>query len=427
MVSKYRNVILLMLFLAMVINYIDRAALAIAMPFITTDFHLSPTEKGLIFSSFSVGYAAFNFIGGYFADRFGAKKVFFWSMGAWSIMCGMTALVSSFSSLLIVRVLFGAGEGPISTTANKTVNNWFPVEERARAVGANQAGGPLGGALAGPVIGLMALSFGWRSAFVFMAVVGILWVIVWRKVATETPAIHPRVSAAELQLISGTPEHASVITEPSEPPRLLAVISNPGVLFTGISLFCYNYILFFFMSWFPSYLIDARGVSLQNMSVVTSLPWLIGACGYTFGGVLIDYLFKVTGKQLLSRKIVLVSALLIASSCIGLTGITTSATGAVVVMTVAIGFLMLAAPSYWSLIQDVVPKNQVGTAGGFMHGLANLSGIVGPAITGMLIERTGTYTTGFVLAGALGVAGALIVLFFVRQTDPQPAVRQRPI
>jgi len=172
--KNYRWTILTMLFLAMIINYVDRAALSIAMPFITQEYHLTPAEKGMIFSSFFFGYALFCFVGGYLADRFGPKRVLTWSMGFWSVLCGSTALAFNFWSLLIVRALFGVGEGPVSTTANKTVNSWFPIKERARAIGINQAGGPLGGARAGAIVGFLALWLGWRVAFVVIAVSGVL-------------------------------------------------------------------------------------------------------------------------------------------------------------------------------------------------------------------------------------------------------------
>jgi len=416
--KKYRSTILFMLLMAMIINYIDRAALSIAMPFITQDFHLTPVEKGLIFSAFSVDYASFNVIGGYLADRFGGRKVLFWSMGGWSLVCGLTALVSSFWSLLVVRAFFGAGEGPNSATANKVVNIWFPIKERASAAGINQAGGPIGGALAGPIIGFMALWLGWRAAFVVMAVMGLIWVVTWARLTTETPAQHPKVSPEELAIINeGRDDIPSVAGEKAS---FREVLRNRSVLLTGISLFCYNYILFFFMTWFPSYLVDAKGVSLQNMSIVNSLPWIVGAVGYLSGGLLVDYIFRRTGRQTFSRKVVLVTSLLIAATCIGITGLVKSVNLAVGVMTVAIGFLMLTAPAYWALIQDSVPSHQVGTASGFMHGLANLSGIVGPTITGYLIQQSGTYSTGFILAGTLGLIGAAIVAFFVGRNKPQP-------
>ncbi|MCU1785315.1 MFS transporter [Pseudomonas sp. 13B_2.1_Bac1] len=414
--KNYRWTILTMLFIAMVINYVDRAALSIAMPFITQEYHLTPSEKGMIFSSFFFGYALFCFVGGYLADRFGPKRVLTWSMSFWSLLCGSTALAFNFWSLLIVRALFGVGEGPVSTTANKTVNSWFPIKERARAIGINQAGGPLGGALAGPIVGFLALWLGWRVAFVVIAMLGLIWAVAWYRLATSTPKEHPEVSVEELaQINEGRP-----VAAPGEAPRtpVLQIILQRSVLVTGVSLFCYNYILYFFMTWFPSYLIDAKGIDLKSMSIVTALPWLVGTVGFVCGGLLIDWVFKLTGKQVFSRKVVLVTCLLIAAACIGLTGQVQDVTATVAVMTVAIGFLMLTAPAYWSLIQDSVPDHQVGTAGGFMHGLANLSGIVAPTLTGFIIQSTGTYASGFALAGSLGIVGALIVAFFV-STKPK--------
>ncbi len=422
--KKYRSVVLFMLLLAMIINYIDRAALSIAMPFITQDFHLTPVEKGLIFSAFSVGYASFNVIGGYLADRFGGRRVLIWSMGGWSVICALTAGAFNFWYLIVARALFGAGEGPNSATANKVVNVWFPIKERASAAGINQAGGPIGGALAGPVIGFMALWYGWRVAFIVMGVLGLLWVIAWARLVTETPAEHPRVSPEELAQINEGREHVTSIS--GEKASFLEVVRNRSVLLTGVSLFCYNYILFFFITWFPSYLVDAKGVSLQNMGIVNSLPWIVGAVGYLCGGILVDAIFRKTGRQTFSRKVVLVTSLLIAASCIVLTGLVQDVTVAVAVMTVAIGFLMLTAPAYWALISDSVPSHQVGTASGFMHGLANLSGIVGPTVTGFLIQQSGTYSSGFVLAGSLGIVGALIIAFCVRQRRPLEIPAPRP-
>ena len=417
--KPYRWTILVMLFLAMVINYMDRAALSIAMPFITQDFHLTASEKGLIFSSFFFGYALFCFVGGYLADRFGPKRVLVYSMSGWSLLCGLTAGAFNFWTLLVVRALFGVGEGPVSTTANKTVNNWFPIKERARAIGINQAGGPLGGALAGPVVGFMALWLGWRVAFIIIAAIGLIWAIAWYRLASSTPKEHSKVSPEELALINEGRVAPVMTAEEAPRSRILDVILQRPVIVIGVSLFCYNYILYFFMTWFPSYLIDAKGIDLKSMSIVTALPWLVGTFGFIGGGLLIDAIYKRTGRQFFSRKIVLVCCLLIAATCIGITGQLASVTSAVVVMTVAIGFLMLTAPAYWSLIQDSVPDHQVGTAGGFMHGLANLSGIAAPAVTGFIIDTTGAYGSGFALAGALGIAGALIVALFVGQPDAE--------
>ncbi|MFJ3056281.1 MFS transporter [Herbaspirillum sp. NPDC087042] len=422
--SKYRWAILALLTLAMMVNYMDRAALSVAIPFITKDFHLTAAEKGLIFSCFFIGYAAFNFIGGYLSDRFGPKSVFTWSMVIWSLLCGATAGVFNFWSLLTARVLFGLGEGPVSAISNKTINNWFPVRERARAIGINQAGGPIGGALAGPVVGLLALWLGWRTAFVIIAVLGLLWALVWHRMSRDLPAQSEHVSPAELQLINA--ERPSVAaTSSAEKVSLLTIITQREVLVTGGALFCYNYILFFFMTWFPSYLIDARGVSLKEMSFFSALPWLMGALGFLCGGWLIDTLYRITGKLLFSRKVVLVCSLLTSSLCIGVVGLIDDTMQIVAVMTLAIGALMLAGPGFWALIQDSVAPSRMGTAGGFMHMLSNLSGIIAPAATGFIIQSAKTYTGGFVLAAVLGLVGALVIVIFIHQrpSSAMPVVK----
>ncbi|WP_273825607.1 MFS transporter [Pseudomonas asplenii] len=421
--SQYRWFIVTLLFIAMVINYMDRAALSVAMPFITQSFELTPSEKGMVFSGFFIGYAAFNFIGGYLADRYGPKRVFLWAMCIWSGLCALTATAYSFWSLLIVRALFGIGEGPVPTTANKVVNNWFPIRERARAVGINQAGGPLGGALAGPVIGVLALSLGWQWSFVIVGAIGVVWAIAWKLIATDHPAQHPRVSADELADIQAGRDTATTTDDATNKPSLLSVLLRPAVLCTGFSLFCYNYTLYFFMTWFPSYLVDTQGVSLQQMSWITAFPWLVGACGMAAGGFLIDRIYQKTGRQLFSRKVVLVSCLTIAAACIGMSGRSESTHLVVFFMSIAIGFLMLTASAYWALIQDTVPSCYVGTAGGLMHGMGNCAGLFAPTLTGFIIQMTGTYSAAFIVTGVLGVAGALAVGLFVRQRNEVPHQR----
>ncbi|HDS0916513.1 TPA: MFS transporter [Pseudomonas putida] len=423
--SHYRWFIVTMLFIAMVINYMDRAALSVAMPFITKSFELTPSEKGMVFSGFFIGYAAFNFIGGYLADRYGPKRVFVYAMCIWSGLCALTALAYSFWTLLIIRALFGVGEGPVPTTANKVVNNWFPIRERARAVGINQAGGPLGGALAGPVIGFLAISLGWQISFVIVGAIGVLWAIAWKFIATDNPADHKRVSPQELKDIQAGRDIIVETDQPLSKPTLRSVLMRPAVLCTGFSLFCYNYTLYFFMTWFPSYLVDTKGVSLQQMSWITAFPWLVGACGMAAGGFLIDKIYQKTGRQLFSRKVVLVTCLTLAAACIGLSGRSESVQWVVLFMSVAIGFLMLTASAYWALIQDTVPSYYVGTAGGLMHGMGNCAGLFAPTLTGVIIQATGTYSAAFVLTGVLGVAGALAVWGFVNEQkhpERQPAL-----
>ena len=187
MFGTVRWTVVALLFLGGMINYLDRSAIAVAAPFLTEQLSLSPSQLGWVFSAFFFGYATFCFVGGYASDRIGGRNVFAIASVVWSVFCGLTALVFSYASLLAVRVIFGMGEGPYGSATNKLVSNWFPRRQQASAVGWANAGTPLGGAIAGPIVGFIALSYGWRVSFVVIAIIGLCWAIAWMALVTDRP------------------------------------------------------------------------------------------------------------------------------------------------------------------------------------------------------------------------------------------------
>ncbi len=187
MFKRVRGLVVLLLFLGGGVSYLDRAALSVAAPLVGRDLGLTPGELGLVFSVFFVGYAPFCFIGGWASDRFGAKRVMSVAMLGWSVTCGLTAAAFTLPAMLVIRALFGMGEGPFCSPASKVVSNWFPRREQASAVGLANAGEPLGAALAGPVVGLIATQFGWRVSFIVIAAIGLIWVACWAALTTERP------------------------------------------------------------------------------------------------------------------------------------------------------------------------------------------------------------------------------------------------
>jgi MFS transporter, ACS family, hexuronate transporter len=410
---KRRHLVVFLLFLAGIINYMDRSALSIAAPAVAADLHLQPSELGLIFSSFFFGYAIFNFIGGYLSDRAGAHRVFSLAMGVWSVFCGLTGLAAGFVSMLLIRIGFGIGEGPFSATANKVVSNWFPRREAAGAIGMANGGTPLGGAIAGPLVGLCVVQFGWRVSFFVVAAIGLVWLVFWLSLASNSPDTDSRVSAEERRDIAADRPAALA---PHEGPAagLGGFLRDPIVLATAFAFFGYNYVLFFFLTWFPSYLTMARGLSLRDMSIVTVIPWILGCVGLIGGGFLSDAIYRRTGDALFSRKVILTVCLGVAALSIILAGLMTTAASAVALVAVAVCALYLTGSIYWAIVQDTVPAEHVGGVGGFVHGLANTAGIIGPAVTGYLVQATGSFTSAFVLAGAIAVLGVLAVLVFVR-------------
>ncbi|HWA80448.1 MAG TPA: MFS transporter [Acetobacteraceae bacterium] len=410
MLAKLRWQMASLLFLAGIINYLDRAALSVAAPLVSRDLHLGPGALGLIFSSFFLGYALFNFVGGWAADRFGAKRVFAMAMALWSLFCGLTAAATGFASLFVIRVIFGIGEGPLCATMNKLVNNWFPHREAGTAIGFVNCGTPLGGAIAGPLVGLIAASFGWRVSFVAIGLLGFLWLGFWVARVAERPAQHPRISAAEqAEILEDRPISAE---GPARP--LGFYLRQPTVLATAIAFFGYNYILFFFLTWFPSYLTMARHLSLHDMSLATALPWTLGFIGLLLGGWVSDLVFRGTGRPLYARKLVLTVCLAIAALCVALAGLVTTVASALGLMAAAVFFLYLTGSTYWAIVQDTVRGENVGGVGGFIHAVANCAGIIGPAVTGFIVQYTGAFTSAFVLAGGIAVVGVLAVTMLVR-------------
>ncbi|MGM7721598.1 MFS transporter [Metabacillus sp. Hm71] len=405
MFSKGRTSVLLFLFLAGVVNYLDRSALSIAAPFITEDLQLTPTQLGIIFSSFSVGYAIFNFVGGIASDRYGAKLTLFVAMIVWSLFSGAVALAAGFISMIIIRVLFGMGEGPLSATINKMVNNWFPADKRASAIGLANSGTPLGGAISGPIVGIIALNYGWKISFVLIMVIGLLWAIGWWFLIKDKPSEESNQTKRNAKLDNHEVKGEKI--------SLTFYLKQKTVLFTAFAFFAYNYILFFFLTWFPSYLTNARGLSIEEMSVVTVIPWVLGFIGLALGGVVSDFVYKKVGKALFARKVVLVTCLFLSAVCIGLAGLVTTTVSAVTLVALSVFFLYLTGSIYWAIVQDVVDQNNVGSVGGFMHFLANTAGIIGPTLTGYLVEVTGTYTIAFLLAGGLAIFASLAVIKFV--------------
>jgi ACS family hexuronate transporter-like MFS transporter len=417
---RLRWVIGSLMFLAGMVNYLDRSALGVAAPLIRQDLNLDPSQLGIVFSSFSFGYALFCFVGGYAADRFGPRNVLGVSMVAWSIFCGLTAAAWSVGSLLVLRILFGMGEGPIGSTFNKTVRNWFPHSQQASAVSVANAGTPLGAAISGPIVGLLALNFGWRPAFVVIALIGIAWVAIWYVFATDHPAQNPRVTAeeaAEYAAGQKTQPPASGVRQP-----LGRLIARPAILATAFAFFGYSCILFFFLNWFPTYLVSARHLSIASMSFATTIPWVLGFIGLTAGGPLCDLIFKMTGNPILARKLVLVVCLLVAAVCIGLAGSADTATSAVALMAVSVFFMYLTGNTYWAIILDTIEQDRVGGVSGFVHFIANCGGIVAPLATGFIVQATGSFVAAFIATGAVAILGALGVAIFVRA----PAVDVSP-
>ncbi|MEX3846095.1 MFS transporter [Paraburkholderia sp. BR10882] len=407
-----------LLFLVYGINYLDRVALSITAPLVQKDLGIDAAQMGIVFSSFFVGYALFNFVGGLASDRLGPKIVYVLAVGLWSIFCGLTAVAVGFASLLVLRVLFGMAEGPLCSGANKMVNNWMPRDIAATSMGLLSAGSPLGGAIAGPVIGLLAISFGWRPAFWIICAIGLVWCVAWMLLTANRPSESRFVStldeAEPARRGQGVAHTSRAVPDSAASLPLSAWLRQPLVIATAVAFFAYNYVLFFFLSWFPSYLVQAHHLNIREMSLATVVPWLVGTVGLAAGGAISDAIFRWTGKLMLSRKLVLSTCLAATGVCVGVAGLVHTAVAAIALMSIALFLLYATGALYWAIVQDVVHSARVGSVSGCMHCVGSLSGVIGPAVTGLLVERSGSFATAFVLAGAVALTGAALSAIFIR-------------
>lgn len=409
--DRYRLVIALLLFALGMINYTDRAAVGILAPQIQRDLHITPSQLGWVFSAFFFSYAIFSFLGGYLSDKFGPKRTFGVAVVSWSVFCSLTGIVATLTPLVFVRLLFGASEGPMNSTTNRMVTNWFPRKETARALGFTLSGQNLGSAVAAPLVIFLSYFFGWRMAFVALGSIGVIWCILWLKFASDRPAESRYVTPKELAHIASD-RSEGMLPKGSAPMKNYIIRKTTIALALG--LFSLLYPLYIFVSWMPSYFTNVMHVSPAGLSVAAGVPWIGGFLGYFLGGFISDLFFKRSKNGLRARKTTTIVPLLLAVVALSVIPSIHSVTAAVVLFTLALFALSMGTQSLWAMIHEVTPIIYMGTVGGFIHFLANMSGVIAPALTGYVVEHTASgYASAFWIAAGIGVCGALIMLLMV--------------
>ena len=317
------------------------------------------------------------------------------------MLSALTGAATGFAQLLVVRSLFGFAEGPMNSTTNRMITNWFPREETSRTIGFTFSGQTVGSAIAAPVIGLLALAYSWRIAFFATGALGLLWVVVWRYLVTDLPGENHRVSAAELDLVA-TSRAVSIVPAEDRSLPLRAYLMRPSTLSLGLGMFAVNYTLYIFLSWLPSYLTGALHMDVKRMSFVAAIPWACGFIGYVGGGIVADYAYRHLPDRLAVRKLTTIVPLALAA---------------------AVMLLTSSVQSCWAPIHELVPETQVGGVSGFIHFLSNISGIIGPIATGFAVQYLGGYDSAFAIASILAVAGVLAMTLFVRRPQARAELR----
>lgn len=408
--------------LVLLLNYGDRAAIGVAAPFIMNEFGFSKITWGIIIGAFAFGYAPFSFIGGWASDKFGPRKIMGIAVLWWSTFTALTAVGFNLISFVIIRVLFGCGEGPQAPVTAKTIRNWFPNRQLGAALGISQASTPLGGAIGTPLFAwlLIVLNGDWKLSFFILGAVGVLFAIGWFIIVRDTPEQHPWITVKELAAIKENSQPNTSTEDADKGPSLTLsqCLKKPLVWIIAFAFFGYSWALNTFLGWFPTYLVQVHHIDIKTLAISGSIPWIAGAIGLAFGGIITDWIGKRTGNLLASRKWFTVICLLGVAAAFAPSAMVTSTSSAVALMALAIFLLYLTGAQYWAIIAETFPTTYLGGIGGFVNFLANLAGIFAPIVTGAAVDMTHNWETGFFIAAAILVIGALSLAFFkISQKD----------
>ena len=418
--SRARWYILLLISLMYLITYLDRVNISTAAPVLSKEFGFDKITMGAIFSAFVWSYALFQVPGGWFADRFGPRRVLTGIVGYWSAMTAATAMAGSAGLFIAIRFLFGIGEAGAFPSATRAMQLWYPREERGFVQGITHSASRAGAAIAPPiVVGIMSV-LGWQWVFYICGAIGLVWAVWWFLAYRDLPEDHAMVNRGELARIrgvdaSGSVNAANIEARPNVPWGTL--IRSPNMWAIMCAYFTYVYCLWIFLSWLPSYLIEFRHFTLIKVGLFASLPLWAGVVGDTVGGLSTDWLLKKTGSAKIARRSVAMVGLLGCCACIVPAALTADPYVAVYCLTGSMFFLECTIGPSWSVPMDVGGKYS-GTVSGMMNMAGNIGGALSPLVFGFLVQF-GNWQAPFIVAAALLVLGALVWGFWL---DPDRSV-----
>jgi len=398
---KHQHRVVGMLSLLSVITYIDRVCIAVAGPRIQESLQISPEQWGWVTSVFFLSYSAFEIPSGALADRIGPRRVLTRIVLWWSAFTSLTGMVSSYAMLLVVRFCFGMGEAGAYPSASAVIARWVPARNRARAWGIVWMTAQIGAASTPLLVIPIQVRYGWQASFYVFGVLGVLWSAVWYAWFRDSPSEKPGVSAQELIEIgpSSSSSHHGM-------PWGVAMRSPVFWQIAAVGA-CYVYSLAFYQSWLQTYLVKGRGYT-EAALMLSSLPYIVGACANALGGVTSDALVRRFGLRR-GRRTLGVCGLTFAAVFMAAAILTTSGGWALAFLSLAYAGILVQQPNLCAVCLDT-GKAHAGTVFGFMNTAANLASSLAAIVFGYLVAYTGSYTAPFIPMLALLCVGALLWL-----------------
>jgi len=404
-------------FLANAIGYIDRANLAIAAHGIRGELGIDATQMGLILSAFFWTYAFMQMPAGWIVDRIGVRISLTVAVIWWSLFTMATGAARNVVHFFGARLMLGLGESATMPSFTKTAFNWFPRRERGLACGIFNSGSVAGNVVSLPLVTVLIAATGWRGAFIVTGIIGLVWALAWWFIYRD-PERYRAVAPAEVDALLA--ERAAPVKAAHIPwSSLFRYRSIWGLM---IGMFCLNFAIYFFITWFPSYMQEARGFSLTRLGTLGMLPGLMGIVGSQAGGYLSDWLLSRGWSRTAARKTCLVGSMLLASS-IGLSAVVENIYVCLALFALAYASLSVAGATVWTVVSEMAPTpGHVASISGINNFAGNLAGIMITTFTGLMVTLTsGSFLIPLAVAGGGCVVGALSYLFLVDRIEPLEA------
>jgi len=393
---------------AIAINYIDRSTIAIANPLIRSEFHLTAAQFGALQSAWSLSFAVAQIPIGLLVDRLGPALLLGASLVLWSLAVAAGGLTTSYWQLFGARALLGVTESPAYPVAVRVTSDWFQLRERGVPTGVFNAGANVGTALAPPALTALMLVFGWRSMFVVMGGVGIgaavLWLLLYREPANA------QLPAADVAYLDGNRTRARRAICASEWARLFRFRTTWAMT---VGAFCSGYGLWMYVTWLPGYLEGQHHVSIARTGYLATIPLVCSMIGSLCGGYASDRLAAAHMPLVRARK--LPTALgYVGSACFTALAAASPTPGAAVLwISCAMFCLYFGIAAKWTLITAVSPQPYCASCSSIQNFGSYLGGACSPLVTGLVVDRTGSFVAALLIGAAVMTAGAAIYYFMV--------------
>jgi ACS family glucarate transporter-like MFS transporter len=426
-----RYTILAMILFLATVAYADRAILSIAGPGLVKQFGLTPVQLGYVLSAFSWAYVIGQIPGGLLLDRLGTKTLYGVTLVLWSLATLLVGFIGEVTTdvsaalalLFALRFALGFIEAPSFPANGRVAVMWFPKDERGLATSLFASASYFAVAIFSPFAGWLVAKFGWPAPFFALGMIGLAAAVVWYALMHE-PRKHPRMSSAELDHIIAGGAMIDIDTKQERLSRPVLswkvarmLLGNRMLWSAYIGQYCVIALSYFFITWFPIYLVQARGMNIMNAAFATMVPAIAGFLGGIAGGVISDRLIKLGWSVSWARKTPYIVGMAVGGSLV-LSAVIES--NAVIILLMAVAFFgkgVAAGAGTWAVVSDTAPREAVGLAGAVFNCVGNIGGIVTPIAFGYIVHATGGYSAGLYFVGAHCLVAALVYLLMMGKIE----------